>query len=254
MDLEGWDEPGTAGAILAVAEAAELPALSLRLAKRLVDGDYDGWDERRLGGALYPVPPWEPAKGFTIDRALIYAVMRQESHFKMYARSRIGARGLMQLLPSTAASVAKGRRFRGRERARLYDPALNIQLGQRYLARLLKTSSVGGDLFRLATAYNGGPGNLRSWTRLSKAEDPLLFIESLPIRESRMYVERVLTNLWIYRARLGQPAPSLGAVAADSWPAYQALDGKEYLEVDLGPARSAASGPPGSPDPWWQFW
>ena len=251
MALEGWDEPGTANAILAVAEEAELPALSLRLAKRLVDGGYDGWTAGRLARALYPLPPWEPRRGFTLDRALIYAVMRQESHFKRYARSRSGARGLMQLLPSTAASLVKGRRFRGRERAQLYEPALNIQLGQRYLAKLLKMSSVGGDLFRLATAYNGGPGNLRSWTRLSKAEDPLLFIESLPIRESRMYVEHVLTNLWIYRERLGQPAPSLTDVAADRWPAYQALDGKVFEEVHWGADeddRAAGS------SPWWQFW
>jgi hypothetical protein len=113
-------------------------------------------------------------------------------------------------------------------------------------------SSVGGDLFRLATAYNGGPGNLRSWTRISKAEDPLLFIESLPIRESRMYVEHVLTNLWIYRARLGQPAPSLADVAANRWPAYAALDGKVFEAVRWTAEAKDDGAPP--EDPWWRFW
>jgi soluble lytic murein transglycosylase-like protein len=252
MALDGWDRPETAEAILAVAEQAELPALSLRLARRLVEGGHDGWSARRLARALYPLPPWAPRDGFTLDRALLYAVMRQESHFKRYARSPSGARGLMQLLPSTARSLIKGRSFRGRERAQLYDPTLNIELGQRYLARLLEMSSVEGDLFRLATAYNGGPGNLRSWTRISKAQDPLLFIESLPIRESRMYVEHVLTNLWIYRERLGQPAPSLADVAANRWPAYLPLDGKVFEEVRWTAEAEDDGAPPEAP--WWHFW
>src|SRR3546814_2699478 len=58
----------------------------------------------------------------------------------------------------------------------------------------------------------------------SDLDDPLLFIESIPARETRVYVERVLTNLWIYRHRLGQPTPGLDAVAAGEWPRYTALD------------------------------
>ena len=85
---------------------------------------------------------------------------------------------------------------------------------------------VGSDLFRLTTAYNGGPGNLMKWQRrMDFDNDPLLFIESLPARETRLFIERVLTNFWIYRARLGQPAPSLDATAAGDWPGYAALDG-----------------------------
>ncbi len=250
MALEGWEAPEMAKAILAIAERARLPSLSLRVAKRLVDGGYDGWREAELDQALYPVPPWQPKTGFKIDRALIYAVTRQESHFKRYARSRIGARGLMQLLPSTASALIKGRSFRGSKRSQLYDPELNMELGQRYLARLMRMRSVGKDLFRVTTAYNGGPGNLRSWTRRAKAEDPLLFIESLPLRESRMYVEHVLTNLWIYRARLGQPAPSLAAIAADQWPAYEALDGKVFEEVHWGAEEDDVE----DATSWWPFW
>src|SRR3546814_8024996 len=87
---------------------------------------------------------------------------------------------------------------------------------------------VQGDLFRLTTAYNGGPGNLGKWERAIQADgDPLLFIEALPSKETRLFIERVLTNLWIYRHRLGQPAPSLDQLAAGDWPRYQALDRSE---------------------------
>ncbi len=82
-----------------------------------------------------------------------------------------------------------------------------------------------GDLFRLTTAYNGGPGNLNKWQRKMEFNgDPLLFIESLPSRETRLFVERVLTNFWIYRMRLGQRVPSLDDIVAGDWPRYTALD------------------------------
>ena len=79
----------------------------------------------------------------------------------------------------------------------------------------------------MITAYNGGPGNLRKWLRRVRfQEDPLLFIEAIPARETRNYVERVLSNFWIYRHRLGQETPSLDAIASGEWPSYIALDGK----------------------------
>src|SRR3546814_9030775 len=74
------------------------------------------------------------------------------------------------------------------------------------VAYLLVHERVQGDLFRLTTAYNGGPGNLGKWERAIQADgDPLLFIEALPSKETRLFIERVLTNLWIYRHRLGPP-------------------------------------------------
>jgi soluble lytic murein transglycosylase-like protein len=112
----------------------------------------------------------------------------------------------------------------GRE---LYRPEVNMDLGQRYLAYLLEHGRVRGDLFRLLAAYNGGPGNLGKWLRqIDDQGDPLLFIESLPSHETRVFIERVLSNMWIYRARLGQAAPSLDAIAAGDWPGYAALDGQ----------------------------
>ncbi|MCU0839999.1 MAG: lytic transglycosylase domain-containing protein [Rhodospirillales bacterium] len=185
--------------------------------------------ERRLfprGGydsAAYPIPHWVPEGDFIADRALIYAVIRQESQFNPRAISRAGARGVMQLMPGTAQLVA--RRLGSGDAGRWADPEVNIKLGQSYIAMLLGDPNVGGDLFRLAAAWNGGPGNLDRWQRgVAATDDPLLFIESIPYRETRDFVEKVLANLWIYRDRLGQVDPSLDMLAAGEWPTYIALD------------------------------
>lgn len=221
--VEKWADPAVAEGVFAIAEVAQFPAVGFKLAKRLTRADDQSWTEEVLDHGHYPVPPWHPEGGFTIDRALVFAIMRQESAFNRYAKSPGGARGLMQLMPRTAWSISRKGRYRGR--AALYDPKLNIALGQRYITWLLRIRGVKGDLFRMISAYNGGPGNLRKWQRTMKhGGDPLLFIETLPNLENRLYVERVLTNLWIYRQRLGQPAPSLKALAAGEWPTYQALD------------------------------
>lgn len=202
--------------LLAVAAALDLPAAQIDIA---LSGD-----AKYLEAGLYPIPSFEPKGGFKADRALLYALMRQESKFKVEATSRVGARGLMQLMPKTASFMAKDRSLaKGKARNRLYDPAYNIELGQTYVNHLISTTGE-GDLFDVAVAYNGGPGNLRRWKREVEIEDPLLFIESIPNPESRDFVEKVLTNVWVYRARLGQPAPDRDMVAAGKTPIYEALD------------------------------
>ncbi|MBL4619382.1 MAG: lytic transglycosylase domain-containing protein [Marinicaulis sp.] len=204
------------GDLLAIAHALKLPASQIDIA---LSGK-----GKHLEVGLFPVPGFTPKGGFKIDRALLYALMRQESKFKTNATSRVGARGLMQLMPRTASYIAKDRSLRRRSgRDRLYDPSFNMALGQTYVGQLIDTA-VAGDLFHLAAAYNGGPGNLRRWKRKLEIDDPLLFIESIPNRESRDFVEHVLTNFWIYRARLGQTAPSREKVAAGELPLYEALD------------------------------
>ena len=213
--------PDMARVLVAIAVRHQLPSLSLRVARVLRDRDNEIYDS-----ALYPLPEWEPSNGFKIDKALVFAVMRQESHFRTRAKSRAGARGLMQLMPRTASYMA-GRRFRGLRRHQLFDPELNMALGQKYVQHLLEDPNIDGDLFYTVAAYNGGPGNLRKWLRRTDyQDDPLLFIESIPLSETRNYVERVLTNLWIYRYRFGQPAPSLDAIASGEWPSYTPLDNK----------------------------
>ena len=202
--------------LLATEAAYNLPAAQLDLAIF-----HQG---RTFEPGLFPIPDYEPENGFTADPALIYALMRQESKFKVEATSRVGARGLMQLMPKTASYVAKDKTLqRGKGRDRLYDPALNLAIGQEYVNHLISTTA-GGDLFDMALAYNGGPGNLRKWKRDVANDDPLLFIESIPNPESRDFVEKVLTNFWVYRQRLGQPPKSRNLVAAGKLPLHEAID------------------------------
>ena len=136
--------------------------------------------------------------------------MRQESRFNVRAKSRSGARGLMQLMPATASFIGR-KRYRGGRRALLYQPELNIELGQKYIRHLIQQEQINGDLALAAAAYNGGPGNLAKWLKRARRwryNDQLVFIETIPSTETRNYVKRVLANIWVYRHRLGQPAPS----------------------------------------------
>ncbi len=209
-----------ARALLALALQAELPALAMTMAHRL-----EKLEGQRYDSAYYPIPHFQPMAGFTLDRALVFAVMRHESGFNAAAKSRAGARGLMQLMPKTASFMAQDRTLAGAGRDRLYDPAFNLELGQKYLAHLLDHDTVQGDLSNLLAAYNAGPGNLAKWQRkISHGDDPLLFIEAIPVQETRAFVRHVLASYWIYSARLGQEAPSLEAIAAGRWPIYISLD------------------------------
>ncbi|MFK7840023.1 MAG: lytic transglycosylase domain-containing protein [Bdellovibrionales bacterium] len=192
-------------AMLAFAGYARLPSVAMRLgvipANENADQYYDA--------ALYPLGPWKPAGGFTVNPSLVNAIMRQESRFNPEATSRSGAKGLMQLMPATAASVADTKD------PDMEDPKLNLKLGQRYLQELLKTQSVDSNLMSLLIAYNAGPGNLAKWKRQwSNIDDPLLFIELIPSGETRSYVEHVLSNYWIYRMRAKEPTPTLDSVVA----------------------------------------
>ncbi|MDK9719557.1 MAG: lytic transglycosylase domain-containing protein [Rhodospirillales bacterium] len=207
--------PSLSKALLGAAKLADMPGLAIRLGGVLSDRD-----GRMHDSALYPVPPWKPEGGWRIDRALVYALMRQESAFNPAAKSKAGARGLMQLMPGTARLVG------GRQEAKqVMNPEKNIELSQRYIETLLKDPGIDGNLFLLAAAYNGGPGKAMRWERQSDhRDDPLLLLESIPSRETRAYIKRIMANLWMYRARLRQPNPELDHLAAGEWPIYAGLD------------------------------
>lgn len=204
--------------LLGLASRGGLATLALALDRRLYPegGGYDG--------ARFPVPAFVPDDGFTVDRALVYALIRQESRFNPKAKSWAGARGLMQLMPGTARFVASMNNIRWHGYGKLYTPATNLMLGQRYISMLIEDDNVGADLFLLTAAWNGGPGNLSKWRRRTAYEDdPLYFIETIPNRETRDFVEKVLTNFWVYRHQLDQDVPSLDAIARGKWPVYTAL-------------------------------
>ncbi len=208
--------PSLSRALLGLAGAAEMPELVVTLG-----GLVASRDGRYHDSAAFPVPNWQPAGGWSIDRALMLAFARQESGFDPRAESPAGAAGLMQLMPATARAVGGGKV----SREQLFDPSYNLALGQAYIKHLLAHPTIKGNLFLLAAAYNSGPGNLDRWLRdMRHGDDPLLFIESIPSRETRGFVEKVMTNLWIYRARLNQPMASLDAVVSGDWPTYDELD------------------------------
>ena len=164
---------------------------------------------------LYPVPQYKPEGGYTIDPSLVLAFIRIESRFQADAVSPMGARGLMQLMPATAAKV-------GGEGAvsQLNDPSYNMSLGQRYIAQLL--DQYGGNLVQVPSAYNAGPLKLAGWinARAGKEDDALLFIESIRVSETRSYVKRLLMYHWMYSRRMGQPTPSLDQTVSGQWPIY----------------------------------
>lgn len=212
--------PSLLRTVAALADAADMPGTALRAGRvlRRATGE-------RLDSALYPLPHWVPQGGYLIDRALLYALARQESGFNVKAVSHAGARGLLQLMPATARYMA-GQSFRGRHRHKLYEPRLNLALGQKYVDYLLNGDVASGNLVLALAAYNGGPGNVARWQRDIKHDsDPLVFIETIPVRETRNFVKSVLQNLWAYRARLSQDDPSLDALASGRWPVYVGLDG-----------------------------
>jgi hypothetical protein len=165
-------------------------------------------------GALYPHPQFNKVD-YDIDEALVWAISRQESGFNPRAKSSAKAAGLMQLMPATASFIARDRGYRGRKRHQLFEPELNLRLGQTYIQHLLDEPLVESSLIRLLAAYNGGPGNLRKWLgKVDHQNDPFLLVESMPARETRYYVKNVISNLGIYRQRFGETTPALSGLAA----------------------------------------
>lgn len=191
----------------ALARAMNLPNIELRASETAAS-------RGTMLTGLFPVPKYSPAGGYRIDPSLVLAFARIESRFRSDAVSPAGARGLMQLMPGTARLMGGGD---------LDDPSNNLALGQRYIAQLL--SQLNGNLVELAAAYNAGPGNISRW--LSKPDcgtDPLLFIESIPLPETRAYVKKVMTYHWLYRRRFNQDVPALDETAEGQWPVYRPQD------------------------------
>lgn len=225
--------PEMRDALLAYASYAGMPALAMRI------GGSTGEKGAQYDAALYPMGPWKPREGYKIDPALMHAIMRQESRFDPEAESPSGARGLMQLMPTTASYIARSNKYKKQDgMQKLMDPETNLDLGQKYLEDLLGDKNVRNDLLSLLVAYNAGPGNLARWKKnWPHVQDPLLFIELIPSSETRAYVERVLANYWIYRLREGLPTPSLDAVAAGKIAQYAGYDPAESKSYKLAQAQ-----------------
>ncbi len=153
------------------------------------------------------VPPLLPdaADVPPVETALVLAVVRQESTFDVDARSVAGARGLMQLMPATAKTMARVLDLKHSPEQLTEDPDHNLILGHAYLAKTVQDFS--GSYVLALAAYNAGPSRARAWVRVNgdprdPAVDPVDWVESIPFSETRNYVQRVLENVQVYRARL----------------------------------------------------
>jgi soluble lytic murein transglycosylase-like protein len=223
-------------AAMAACETEEDRARWIALAVALdapMAGLQDG-QGRRFVAADYPTPVLAPQGGFTLDPALVYAIVRQESRFNPAARSHAGATGLMQLLPSTAAWFSGDPRLK--RPGALRNPATNLRVGQDYFSYLLEKDYVGHDLLRAVAAYNGGSGGLlKALESLGPDADPLMLIESHPFAETRNYVERVMAGYWIYRQMFGADTLSLDALASGA----RTVDARLDRSTAPGPQRAA---------------
>lgn len=200
---------------LFIANQYKMHSLGISMSKKLQSTEKDLFYD----AVAYPVPYWKPKNGWKIDRALVLALARQESAFAPNAESSAGAKGLMQLLPNTAFHITKDASLKNKNNKTLWQAEYNLELGQKYVNYLMDKPFINGNLFFMMTAYNGGPGNLRKWQKRMKYDnDPLMFIETIPSRETRIYIERVMTNYWIYNSRMGKDSPSLNALVKGDWP------------------------------------
>jgi len=219
--LVAWGEARRARAfLLRMEELAPDPAeraLTAQFALKLGLPDVAVFIARRMGfhGTLlaqagWPTPFDPPADG--VDPAVALGVMRQESSFDIAAISPSGARGLMQLMPPTAAEVARQLGVQTSLVSLTSDPAHNMRLGSNYLQDILRR--FGNSLPLAVAAYNAGPHRVDQWLAANGdprtgAVDMLDWLELIPSAETRNYVQRVLENVVIYRARLGESTPTL---------------------------------------------
>ena len=204
--------------LLELTNYLNLPAVQLRLGDKL----FQKGDMSYL--ALYPSPQWINNQEKKIDEVLLWSLMRKESSFYLKAKSPRNARGLLQLMPSTARTVMRDRSIRGSNLWKLYDLEYNILIGQKLLLRLMDQENISNSLVPLLMSWNAGPTRYKKWNEQIKIySDPLLYIESIPSYETRWFVKKVLKNMWIYRDKLQQPKLSRKDLANNFWPKYKNL-------------------------------
>lgn len=146
-------------------------------------------------GVTYPLAFREDvaknAAAYAIPESLVWAIMRTESNYLPVAKSPVGALGLMQIMPATAESMSKG------GSKRLTHPDLNIKLGTRHLKDLME--SYDGNLTLAVAAYNAGAGNVKRWQKGYGDLPEDEFVESIPFRETREYVKKVVSSMEMYQ-------------------------------------------------------
>ena len=203
-------DPRTVRAIADLALDLGLPNMAVHATKQLI------FDNVVLYDTGYPVIDLSTADP-RVEDALIHAIIRRESEFNLDAVSPAGARGLMQLMPTTATGVANQLGIAHSLGRLTTDARHNIRLGSTFLADMLDRFD--GSYPLAIAAYNAGPGRVDDWLATlgdprAPSIDAIDWVESIPIYETRNYVMRVLEDVQIYRLRLGS-SPATGALEAD---------------------------------------
>ncbi len=175
--------------------------MALRLAKAAAGRnlDIDAW-----GYPLRGLPNWTQL-GKPVEKPLVFGLARQESEFDAKAGSKVGAQGLMQLMPGTAKLVARQHGVGYAANKLTGDPVYNVRLGAAHLADLV--AEYNGSYILTLVAYNAGPRRSREWVAeygdpRGGQVDPIDWVESIPFQETRQYVQKVLQNVHVYRSRL----------------------------------------------------
>lgn len=218
-------DPRNHAALASLAGRLDLPATQLWLAHNGPSG------ARAPITARYPMPrTWVPDGGWRVDKALVYAHALQESQFRTSVVSHAGAKGLMQVMPGTAAHMA---RLKGESVGSLNKPSTNMEYGQTFIERLRDMGATGGMLPKVIAAYNAGPLPVETWNqRMRDSGDPLLYIESIPYWETRAYVTIVMRNYWMYQLQTGDKSNSLVALSQGLWPRFPGLPGPTAVRLD----------------------
>lgn len=178
---------------------------SIRLAEievreSLAAGDIEGDSS---GAMAVSYPRWygqyveKYCEKFGVEPSLMYALIREESRFNPRGLSRAMAHGLTQIMPSTGRGIARNLGIRPYNTSMLFEPELNVKMGTYYLSQQLR--SFKGDKHLALASYNGGSGNVRRWVRKNGASDIDEFVESIPYKETRGYVKKVLESYWQYK-------------------------------------------------------
>ncbi|MBW8771528.1 MAG: lytic transglycosylase domain-containing protein, partial [Gemmatimonadetes bacterium] len=202
LAARGEQDPASAPAVVQALSAVGDPARALRLALRTIERGGDV--PRVLYVYAYPVlhadALQESARAASLDPALVAGVIRQESTWNPQAVSPAGARGLMQLLPSVGAAIAKGRGYPLWNPALLFEPDVSLQLGTLHLASSLRGAE---NPVRALAAYNAGTSRVTRWSSRPGSSDPELFTEWIPYTETRDYVRVVMRNAAVYSRLYG---------------------------------------------------
>ncbi|MGB2926235.1 MAG: transglycosylase SLT domain-containing protein [Limnothrix sp.] len=196
-------------ALLKLAQGKYLKGINAiwELSQREEPGDRQEWQKLRerpdYWYALFPFPYAEPIQKYAADNELnpllVVSLMRQESRFEKEIQSSAGATGLMQVMPATGEWIAEQT---GDTEYNLNNPEDNIEFGAWYLRYTHREYD--DDSMLAVASYNAGPGNVAKWVRKYDTSDPDFFVEQIPFKETKGYVEAVFANYWNYQ-RLYNP-------------------------------------------------